>query len=133
MTYAQITDGIVTNVIVADAEYAEEHALVPLTDNAGIGWSYSNGTFLPPAPTPEPVPEFVTRAQAKIALARAGLYEQVVAVIAAAPLEAQIWWAEADTFRRDNQWVAAIGGQLVPPLSKEQTDTLFMNASKVEA
>lgn len=133
MRYALITNGIVANVIEADAEFATEHDLVLLTDGAGIGWSYSNGTFSPPAPTPEQVPEFVTRAQAKIALARAGLYEQVVAVIAAAPLEAQIWWAEADTFRRDNQWVAAIGGQLVLPLSKEQTDTLFVNASKVEA
>ena len=46
-SYAHIKDNKVINVIVWDGEselsYANE--LVPLTDNAGIGWDYLDGKF----------------------------------------------------------------------------------------
>lgn len=77
------------------------------------------------------VPAVVTRAQAKIALARASLFEAAVEAIAAAPLEAQIWWTEADTFRRDNQWVATIGAVL--GLDAGEIDALFIAAAQIVA
>lgn len=58
MQYGKIENGIVVNVIVADEEFAKEHGFVLIPQNAGIGWTYSNGVFeAPPQPIPElPVP-----------------------------------------------------------------------------
>ena len=44
--YAIIEDGIVTNAIVADIDFAQANGLVLLTDGAGIGWSYIDGQFI---------------------------------------------------------------------------------------
>lgn len=133
MRYALITNGVVTNVIEADAEFAEEHNLVPLTDGAGIGWSYSDGTFSPPAPQPEVVPEFVAQSQAKIALWReepdGALFLQAKAIVTQVGGEALLWWDTAANFHRNNEWVAAIGAQL--NLSDEQVDNLFRKAAKI--
>jgi hypothetical protein len=52
MHYAQIKDGVVVNVVVADEAFAAQHNLVALQDMAGIGWAYSNGEFTAP-PQPE--------------------------------------------------------------------------------
>ena len=61
-TYAELnTDNLVTNVIVADAEFVAtqiDKTYVEYTDdNAGIGWTYDPGTelFVPPVEPPNPV------------------------------------------------------------------------------
>lgn len=55
--FAVVENGLVVNVVVADAEYAAEQGWVAC-DSAGPGWSYSNGVFTapPPPPAPEPTP-----------------------------------------------------------------------------
>ena len=53
MYYAKIENGIVVNTIVAEADFAAEHGLVPLQDRAGVGWSYVDGVFISP-PSLEP-------------------------------------------------------------------------------
>lgn len=50
--YAIIEAGVVVNIIIADASFAESVGAVR-TDTAGIGWSYANGVFsAQPAPQP---------------------------------------------------------------------------------
>lgn len=52
MNYAQIENGVVVNVIVADEAFAAENGLVPLSAGAGINWLFSNGVFTPPPQVP---------------------------------------------------------------------------------
>lgn len=103
--------------------------MVPIMRDGEVVQVPADSVITPPAP-PQ-VPQAVTRAQAKIALARANLFEAAVEAIAAAPLEAQIWWSEADTFRRDNEWVAAIGAVL--GLDTAEIDALFIAAAQIVA
>jgi hypothetical protein len=48
MEYAEIKDGVVVNVILADENFALEHGLIQLQNNAGIGWTYADGVFTAP-------------------------------------------------------------------------------------
>ncbi len=83
-----------------------------------------------PAPEPEPVPT-ITRAQAKIQLRRAGLRDQVEALIAKADPEVQDWYAEAGFWMRDNANVVAMAKQL--KLKASDVDDLFRAAALIEA
>lgn len=47
MKYAIVEAGVVTNVVVADAPLADNWIE---TDQAGPGWLYQDGQFLPPPP-----------------------------------------------------------------------------------
>lgn len=77
------------------------------------------------------VPQSVSRAQAKISLARAGLLEQANALIAQAGVEAQIWWQDASTFDRNHPLIEQIGGALEQ--DEEAIDELFRVAASVSA
>jgi len=64
MYYAKIENGVVVNVIVAEADFAAEHGLVPLQEGSGIGWSHVDGVFVqPPAPAIEETPVDLTKEQ----------------------------------------------------------------------
>lgn len=47
--YAQVTNGTVENIIVADESFALANGLVACTD-ASPGWLYADGVFTPPPP-----------------------------------------------------------------------------------
>jgi hypothetical protein len=56
--YAIIENGLVTNVVVADAEIASANGWIDCPV-AGPGWTYADGVFTAPvvvAPTPAPAP-----------------------------------------------------------------------------
>ena len=57
--YAIIENGVVANVVVADAEYAAQQGWIECPD-AGPKWLYADGVFtkpeIIPAPEPEPIP-----------------------------------------------------------------------------
>lgn len=56
--YAIIENGVVANVVVADAEYAAQQGWIECPD-AGPRWLYANGVFTKPVvvePTPAPAP-----------------------------------------------------------------------------
>ena len=57
--YAIIENGVVANVVVADAEYAAQQGWIECP-NAGPKWLYADGVFtkpaIIPAPEPEPIP-----------------------------------------------------------------------------
>lgn len=54
--YAVLENTLVVNVVVSDAQYAQQQGWVELVGDAGIGWTYVNGQFVAPAPIP-PTPE----------------------------------------------------------------------------
>ena len=56
MKYAIIEAGIVTNIVVADAEYAELQSWISMPETVEIGWSYVDGAFVDLRPAPEPAP-----------------------------------------------------------------------------
>ena len=56
--YAIVENGLVTNVVVADAEIASANGWIDCPD-AGPGWTYADGVFTAPVvvePTPAPAP-----------------------------------------------------------------------------
>jgi hypothetical protein len=55
MKYAKIENGVITNIVIADATFAAEHGLVEFPayfgDKAvGIGWKYDGTNFTEPDP-----------------------------------------------------------------------------------
>lgn len=73
----------------------------------------------------------VTRAQAKIALLRAGKLGLVKQAIAQADEETKLWYDEATTWRRNAAPVAALGAAI--GLSPADIDNLFVVAAGVDA
>ncbi|WP_062236365.1 hypothetical protein [Aureimonas sp. N4] len=131
--YALITNGVVSNSIVADADFAKVQGLVLLPAGAGIGWLYDGKTFSAPPVPPEPVPSAVTMRQARIALSRAGLLSKAEAAIAQmagqAGEEARIEWEYAAELKRNHPLIAALGQAL--GLSAEAIDDLFREAATI--
>ena len=85
-----------------------------------------------PDPEPEPVPDSVTRRQAKQALLLFGLLANVQPAIDAIEDEVergmvQIFWDDATSFERSNAQLIALGVAL--GLTDEQIDDLFVQAS----
>lgn len=76
------------------------------------------------------VPNEVTRAQAKVALLRAGKLVATQTAVASIGGEAQLWWDEALTFSRANKWVLSLGP--VIGMTPDQLDALFIAAAGIE-
>ena len=76
MTYAQIENTYVVNVIAADAAFAEKKGLVELpAENFGIGDRYIDGEWVK---TPEPTPEPETDTDTDVWDAMAAAYSEGV-------------------------------------------------------
>ena len=61
MDYALIKNGLVEQVIVSDAEFAQSiarkwDAVTPAPEGCAIGWAWDGEAFTPPAPPPAPEP-----------------------------------------------------------------------------
>lgn len=80
---------------------------------------------------PVPVPQTVSRFQARAALMQAGLLAQVEAAIAQAGPFEQLAWAETTEWHRDSPTINAIGTAL--NLTPAQIDDLFMAAAQITA
>jgi hypothetical protein len=64
MRHAIIESGVVTNVVLADEQFAAEQGWAAAPDNVGPGWLYADGVFsAPPAPPPPPEPPKPTKEQ----------------------------------------------------------------------
>ena len=93
-------------------------------------WTES-GPLAVALPEPDPVPEVVSRFQARAALHIAGLLVQAEAAVAAADPLAQMAWADAQEFRRNSPTIAALSASI--GLTSEQVDDLFRSAALIVA
>lgn len=83
-------------------------------------------------PVPNPIPQEVSRFQAKAALALAGkLAEAEAAVQASGDVILQLAWAEATTFKRNSPGIAALAGGI--GLDDAALDALFTTAAGIIA
>lgn len=116
-----------------EVEYDGEEDAVRYFD--GERWGDTPTSHGPPSVVlpPLPVPEKVSRFQARAALHMHGLLVAVEAVMADPETDmiARLAWQDAQEFRRDSPTVEALSSQL--GLAKEQVDSLFITAALVEA
>ena len=81
--YAIIENGVVANVVVADAEYAAQQGWIECPD-AGPKWLYADGVFtkfaIIPAPEPEPIPVPPTPTKEELMAQLAALSAQIQAL-----------------------------------------------------
>jgi len=124
--YAIIEAGVVVNIIIADASFAESVGAVR-TETAGIGWSYANGVFTAPAAPAPSVPQTVSRAQFILALLDLDLLDEVETAIAAADRATQINYKERLEFERTYPLVMTMAAALGKTAA--EVDALFMLAA----
>lgn len=85
-----------------------------------------------PGPQSNPVPQVVSRFQAKAALAQAGLLAQADAVVAqSGNAVLQLAWAEANEFRRDSPGINSLAPLI--GLDSTELDDLFRTAAGIAA
>ena len=138
MRYAIIENGIVANIALADAAFADEMGWVEAPE-AAIGMTWDGAAFGPaPTPTPEEiaaeaarVPESVTPYQMQIALFNVGRYQDVDDYVNGpeAPLAAKIAWRTAKEYYRNSPFIDLAKTAL--DMSDEQIDDLFRLAKTV--
>lgn len=130
MRFAIIETNLVVNVAESDAPLAPNWIE---SNEAGIGWAYVGGVFVPPDPvTPEPLPPVVpieiTMRQARLVLNAGGYISAINAAIAAMAepqkSQAAIEWEYSNTVQRHNGFVSALGPVL--GLSEGQIDAMFI-------
>lgn len=78
-----------------------------------------------------PVPDVVSRFQARASLLEAGLLEDAEEAMSGATPIAKLAWAEATEWRRDSPTIGAIGDAL--GLTAIQIDDLFRYAATIRA
>ncbi len=122
--YAQIVDGVVANVVLAEAEFAQAQQLVQVDEHIGVGWVVAGGSFVPPSPS---VPAAITMRQARLVLLGAGLLEAVDSAVAQAGGAAQIEWEYAQEVQRQSPLVQMLAPSL--GLSPAQVDALFIEGA----
>lgn len=132
MRYAIVSDGVVTNIIEADAAFAAAAGGIA-SSTASVGDTYSGGAFSRPAVAP-PVPHQVTKRQARQALLLAGLLDSVQPAIDALPDITQrglvqIEWDDSQVFERHRPALVSLATAL--GLSSTQLDDLFRTAASL--
>lgn len=132
MRAAILSGNVDVDVVLVDS-LAQRPGAVDGT-GANVGDTWNGSVFVRPT-FAAAVPAEVTMAQARIALARAGISEAAVdALIAALPsgaakTETAIWWNRSDTVRRNSGNVAALAPSL--GLDAAAVDALFIVAAGI--
>ena len=122
-TYAvQDGNGVILNCIAWDG-------ITPWTPPAGTTAVLAPACSI--AQPPAPVPQVISIAQAKAALAAAGLLDTANAAVAATGANSQtsIAWQYATEFHRDSPNIAAVAAAL--GLTSAQVDALFVAAAQI--
>lgn len=96
----------------------------------GTGWEYRDAPAVR-LPEPDPVPETISRFQARAALMQADLLATVEAAVAEADPLTQLAWAEAVEWQRSSPTINALGAAL--GLTEAQIDDLFRAAAAIQA
>lgn len=129
-----IKNGVVVNTILAtvqEAATANPDAICISGEIGAIGWAWDGENLISPPTLPNPVPESVTRRQAKQALAINGKLSLVQPAIDAIPDPAQrtliqIEWDDSQEFQRNRASVIGIGTAI--GLDSAGIDALFRQA-----
>ena len=126
----QIQNGVVINTIEVDSLDFLPNLIEATT--GGIGWTWDGETFTAPPAPPTPIPQSVTRRQARQALLLAGLLSSVQAAIDGIPDPiqrglAQIEWDDSQAFERDRPLLIALATAL--GLDSAELDQPFITAS----
>lgn len=79
----------------------------------------------------KPVPQVVSRFQARASLHHAGLLEAAESAVSGADALTRLAWTDAQEFRRDSASVAAIAAAL--ELTDDDVDALFIAAADIVA
>ena len=130
MRYAIIENSQVTNLIVADTEFAASIGAVECPGNVNMGWTYDGSIWSAPAPVVV-VPDVVSMRQARLALLQVGKLADVDTAVGALPSPdkeaAQVEWEYATEVKRNS----ALVRQLAPALSLDDAalDALFSQAA----
>lgn len=114
--YAIIENGIVSNVIEADAGYAESINAVAVVNNCAIGASYANGVF---TPAPGPVPTLAEAKTAQISALSAACQAEIYKGFASSALGATYTYPASDTDQRN--LIALVTSSLLPNLPSNWT------------
>ena len=138
MRAAVIKDGIVVNIIVADANVdlaPDSCSLMNVGDDADIqvGATFDGVSFTSPPALPAAVivPQVVSRRQARLLLLQQGLLDQVEAMIALQDRATQITWADAIEFKRNDPLLLALAAAPELNLTSEQLDQFFIAAAQL--
>lgn len=128
-----VIDGVIVNTVVVEVLADIPGAIDADLLGGSIGDLYSGGVVTKAPIPPAPVPEVVSKFQAKASLLNAGYLETVEGIMADAgtPMIARLAWTEAQEFRRDSPTVAMMAAAL--SLTSEQVDDMFRYAEKVVA
>ncbi|PZR92231.1 MAG: hypothetical protein DI537_13665 [Stutzerimonas stutzeri] len=95
-------------------------------------WLSDGGEIEPFVPPVDPVPNTVTRAQALMALYRAGLLDAVESALGSHPYPpVRIWFQNALNWERGHVYLQAIGAEL--GLDDDQIDDLFRAAARLSS
>lgn len=113
MIYAKIENGIVVNAVVSDVPFGDYN--IELPSNAGIGYTFADGIFTPPAPPAPPAPtqaDYSNAVQSHLDTAARGYgYDTIASACTYAdePIVAT-FQAEGQAFRawRSLVWMACI-------------------------
>lgn len=141
----QLIDGVAVKQIQVAADSITDPTVEALLDNIGVSTAAEVVSLrsqveeltaevarltalIPPPVDPNAVPATITRTQARLVLHRTGLLPQVLEVIAAGGVEAQIWY-EAAEWNRSSPVLAGMAQAL--GFSDEQVDNLFRAAGAI--
>ena len=111
-----------------------DKASIPMSEENGdyknyLKWIEEGNTPEPVDIVPVPVPQIISRFQAKAQLHNDGLLILVESMIAESVALVKLAWADAQDFHRQSPTLKAIGLQL--NLTDEQLDNLFIQASQI--
>ena len=124
MRLAYIENGIVRNIIEANDKIPGYTA----SDTAAIGDTFDGVKFQKPVKI-EPVPETITKFQAKAALLQMGKLADFQALVDRDSDLIRLAWAETNTFHRSSPGLVRLSK--AAGLTDKQLDDLFILASKI--
>lgn len=122
--YAIIENGIVTNVIEAEADYAVTLGGIPIADG-GIGYSYSNGVYTAPIPDANQV---AAQARATAKIARALAVEAIKVTTAAG----HTFDGDEESQGRMSRAIIALSTGLAPSVNWVLADNTVIAATAAE-
>lgn len=91
------------------------------------------GEIVPWEPGPEPVPQSISAVQFRVQASRAGILDQIEAIIAdpQTPAEVKIAWEHAREFERASPTIEALRQHPSIDLTAEEVDDLFREAAQI--